>query len=216
MVWNVLAIAIAAAALLTSSVLAMRQASLMFRANHIPIYIELFSQFRSLEFQDHCGFIIDRLAQENVAEETGISGLPDKARAAVYDVGWLFAEIATLRLLDAVDHRIDSMVQVRLPQVWKALAPFVYQERKRLGTSNMFWRSFEKFAADVDRLPEGAINTLIEQRRRRTLWIPARRNAPAGSRQVTRPPTATPQEATSASATEHTQNQQIGQTATNS
>lgn len=205
MVWNVLAIAIAAAALLTSSVLAMRQASLMFRANHIPIYIELFSQFRSLEFQDHCSFIIDRLAQENAAEETGLSGLPDEARAAVYDVGWLFAEIATLRLLDAVDHRIDSMVQVRLLQVWKALAPFVYQERKRMGVSNMFWRSFEEFAADVDRLPEGAINPLIEQhRRRRTLRNSTTgRKSPAGSRHATRPLTAVPQEATSANAADN-------------
>jgi hypothetical protein len=195
-VWNVLAIAIAAAALLMSSVLAMRQASLMFRANHIPIYMELFSQFRSLEFQDHCHFIIDRLAQENVAEETGISGLPGEARAAVYDVGYLFIEIATLRLLDAVDHRLDSMVQIRLLQVWKVLAPFVYAERRRLGTSSMFWRVLEEFAADAAILPEGSVNTLIDQHRhRRTLWIPARRNAPARSRHMTRPPTAGPQEA---------------------
>jgi hypothetical protein len=60
-------IAIAAAALLTSRVLVMQQASLMFRANHIPVYIELCSQFRSLEFQDHCSFIIDRLARENAS-----------------------------------------------------------------------------------------------------------------------------------------------------
>jgi hypothetical protein len=201
MVWNVLAIAIAAAALLTSSVLAVRQAGLMFRANHIPIYIELFSQFRSLEFQDRISFIVDRLAQENVAEETGISGLPDEARAAVYDVGWLFTEISTLRLLDAVDHRIDSMVQVRLLQVWKALAPFVYQERKLMGAPNTFWRSFEEFAADVDRLPEGAINLLIEQhRRRRTLRNPTGRKSPAGSRHATHPPTAVPKEAAPANA----------------
>lgn len=114
--------------------------------------------------------IIDRLARENVAEGTGISGLPDEARAAVYGVGGLFLGISLLRLADAVDHRFDAMVQVRLVQVWKVLAPFVYQERKRLGDANMLWRAFEEFAADVERLPEGAINALIEQhRRRRTL-----------------------------------------------
>lgn len=128
MVLNVLAIVIAAAALLISSVLAAQQAGLMFRANNIPVYIELFSQFRSFEFNDHCNFIIDRLGQEYMAEETVISGLPDEARAAVYDVGGLFTEIATLRLLGTVDRRIDSMVQVTVLQVWKALAPFVYAE----------------------------------------------------------------------------------------
>lgn len=171
MVWNVLAIALSAAALLISSVLAMQQAGLMSRANHIPIYVDLFSQYRSVEFQEHCRLIVERLAQENVAEETGISGLPDEARAAVYDVAGLFAEIATLRLLGAIDRRIDVMVQVRLLQVWRVLAPFVYAERKRLGTSNMFWRSLEEFAADVDRLPEGSINALIQRRRRRSaVW----------------------------------------------
>ena len=102
MVWNVLAIAIAAVALLMSSILAGQQAGLMLRANHIPVYIELFSQFRSAEFQDHYSFIINRLAQENVAKEVGISGLPDEARAAVNDVSGLFTEIAALRLLGAV------------------------------------------------------------------------------------------------------------------
>ena len=61
MVWNVLAIAIATAALLASSFLAIQQVGLMFRGNHIPVYMEFFSVFRSLEFQDHCSFITDRL-----------------------------------------------------------------------------------------------------------------------------------------------------------
>lgn len=191
MVWNVLALALSAAALLISSVLAMQQARLMFRANHIPVYMEFFSQYRSVEFQEHCRFIVERLAQENVAEETGISGLPDEARAAAYDVAGLFTEIASLRLLGAIDGRVDSMVQVRLLQVWKVLTPFVYAERRRLGTSNMFWRSFEEFAADVDRLPEGSINTLIERHRRRSAAWSARTPK---SRQVASPPPPAPSE----------------------
>jgi hypothetical protein len=166
MVWNVLAITIAAAALLTSSLIAVRQAALMFRANHIPVYIELFSQLRSLEFNDHRNFIIHRLGQEHVAADVGISGLPPEARAAIYDVGGLYTEIATLRLLGAVDRRVDSLLQLRLVRTWEALAPFVYEERRRLGVSSMFWRAFEEFAADASRLPEGSINTLIEQHRR--------------------------------------------------
>jgi hypothetical protein len=166
MVWNVLAIAVAAAALLVSSVLAVQQARLMFRANHIPVYIEIFSQFRSLEFQDRLNYVVGKLAEEYDPEEVGISDLPTEPRGAVYDVGSFFIEIATLRLIGAVDRRIDALLQVRLLQAWSALAPFVYAERKRLGVSNMYWRSFEEFAADVGQLPEGAINDLIDKRRR--------------------------------------------------
>ncbi len=184
MVWNALAISIAAAALLMSSVLAMQQAGLMLRANHIPVYMEVFSQERSVEFQDNYLFVITRLAQENVAEQTGISALPDEARAAVYDVVGLYAQVGTLRLLGVVDRRIDSMMQVRCLRAWKALAPFVYEERRRQGLSNMLWRTFEEFAADIERLPEGSINDLIDQHRRldqhrrwRAVWAAVRRNA---------------------------------------
>lgn len=208
MVWNVLAIAIAAAALLMSSVLAMQQARLMLRANHIPVYMEIFSQIRSTEFQEHYRFVVNRLAQENVAEETGISGLPDEARAAVYDLGGLYTQVATLRLLGAIDRRVDSMMQVRLVRAWKVLAPFVYEERRRLGVSNMYWRAFEEFAADIERLPEGSINDLIAQHRRHhehRRWRAARparrRNAPSTSRQAAQPPTPALPEAAAATAT---------------
>jgi hypothetical protein len=194
MVWNVLAIAIATAALLASSFLAVRQTVLMFRANHIPVYLELFSEFRSLKFQDHCSLITDHLGQDFVAEEVGISGLPSEAREAVWDVGGLFTEIATLRLMGAVDRRVDSLVQVTLPPVWKALAPFVYEERRRRGVANMFWRAFEEFAIDVASLPDGSVNAQIERHRgtgkawvaRRPSRRAARRSAPV------LPPSASP------------------------
>lgn len=207
MVWNILAIAIAAAALLMSSVIAMQQASLMLRANHIPIYMEIFAQERSVEFQDHYLFVINRLAQENVAEQTGISGLPDEARAAVYDVGGLYCQIGTLRLLGAVDRRVDSMVQVRCPRAWKALAPFLYEERRRQGLSNMLWRTFEELAADIEHLPEGSINNLIDQHRLldrhlpwRAVWAARRRNSPPTGRQVAQPPPSAAPEAASVTA----------------
>lgn len=207
MVWNVLAIAIATVALLMSSILAMQQANLMLRANHIPVYMEIYSQIRSMEFQDHYRFVINRLAQENVAEQTGISGLPDEARAAVYDVSGLYTQVATLRLLGAVDRRIDSMMQVRLVRAWKVLAPFIYEERRRLGVSNMYMRAFEEFAADIERLPEGSINDLIAQHRRLdqhrrwgAVWAARRRGARSISRQVPQPPTPAPPEAASATA----------------
>jgi hypothetical protein len=194
MVWNVLAIAIAASALLASSLLAVQQVGLMFRANHIPVYMAIFSEFRSLKFQDHCAFITDRLGQEYVAKERGISGLPDEAREAVWDVAGLFVEISTLRLMGAIDRRIDSLVQVWLPPIWEALAPFVYEERRRRGVSNMFLRSLEAFAADVASLPKGSINTHIERHRRTGKpWLAARRSAPLASRSVPLlPPTASP------------------------
>jgi hypothetical protein len=195
MVWNVLAIAIAASALLASSFLAVQQAALMHRANHVPVYLEFFSEFRSLKFQDHCSFIVNHLSQEFVAEKVGISELSPEAREAVWDVGGLFTEMATLRLMGAVDRRVDSMVQVTLPAVWNALAPFVYEERRRRGVSKMFWRALEEFAMDVASLPEGSINAHIERHRRTGRpWV-ARRPSPfaAWRSAPVLPPTASPE-----------------------
>jgi hypothetical protein len=198
MVWNVLAIAIAVAALLVSSIIAVRQAALMFRANHIPVLMEIFTQLRSLEFNDKRSYIIHRLAQEHVAADVGISGLPAEARAAVYDVAGLYTEIAMLRLVGAVDRRIESMIQLHLVRTWEALAPFVYEERRRLGVSNMFWRAFEEFAADATGLPEGSINILIEQHRRPLrARLPKVRNSYAIGRRNTRSPASASPEAAS-------------------
>jgi hypothetical protein len=189
MVWNVLAICVAAAALLASIVVAAQQASLMFRANHIPVFIELLSQFRSLEFNDNCNYIIDRLGKECVPEETGISGLPDAARAAVYDASGFFVEVAMLRLVGGLDYRFDSFIQIRTPRVWKALSPFVMEERKRLGVTSMFWRSFEELAADLERLPEGSINILIDDHRRQaSARFPRLRGFVTPGRQIFRLP----------------------------
>jgi hypothetical protein len=50
----------------------------------------------------------------------GISGLPDDAREAVYDVAGLFQGIATLRLLGILDERVKTLFQVRIVRIWSA------------------------------------------------------------------------------------------------
>ena len=167
MLWNVIAIALSALALLCTTVIALQQSVLMRRANQIPAYINMTEQFRSMHFNDHYRFIMQHLAEYD--PQLGISGLPDDAREAVYDVAGLFQGIAHLRLFGILDERVDAMVQVRTLRIWAALAPFVERERELQGTGRYMFRALEEFAADTERLPDGAVNILIDKHRRRRL-----------------------------------------------
>jgi hypothetical protein len=166
MVWNVVTLLVAVIALGSSTAIAVRQVALMRKANHLPAYIDLLSQLRSPEFNAHFRLIMNSLAQD-YDPQLGISGLPDNAQAAVYDVGGLFTEIAALRLLGILDERVDVLVRVSLVNSWRVLAPFVKAERVLLGVPGMYWRSYEEFAADAAALPANAIDVLIEKQRRR-------------------------------------------------
>ena len=166
MVWNVVAVILACLALASSTVLAVEQARLSRRANHIPAHFDLAAQFRSLEFNDHYQFVTTRLAAE-CDPHGGISGLSDEARAAVYDVAGLIQGIASLRVLDILDDRVLAVIKVRAVRVWESVAPFVLRERELQGTSGQYlWRLLEEFAADAAALPDDVVNSLIDQQRR--------------------------------------------------
>jgi hypothetical protein len=169
MLWNVIAIVLSALALASSTIIAVRQSALMHRSNHIPTYVDMAGEFRSLEFNNHYRFITERLAAE-YDPQLGISGLPDDAREAIYNVAGLFQSIASLRLLGILDERATVMFQVRIVRAWSALAPFVERERELQGTPNRYlWRVLEEFAADIKLLPDDAVNRLIAEHRRRRL-----------------------------------------------
>jgi len=186
MLWNVVAVALSALALACSTFLAVQQSVLMRRANHIPAYIDLTRQFRSLHFNDHYRFVVERLAEFDA--QLGISGLPEEARAAVYDVAGLFQGIATLRLLDLLDKRIDAMVQYRTLRIWAALAPFVERERELQGTPGKYlWRILEEFAADTQRLSDDAVNAMINRHRQSGLRRLVRRGSSAGTAKAAGP-----------------------------
>jgi hypothetical protein len=96
---GVIAVVISLAALTISRVQANRQAQLMHSSNYVPVLIELLSKFRSLEFNQNYDYVCTQLAIEH-DPAMGISGLPDDARAKVYDVAYYYQVFATLIALN--------------------------------------------------------------------------------------------------------------------
>lgn len=168
MAWNIIAVVLSSFALVSSTVLAARQTRLSHRANQMPTHFDISAQFRSVEFNDHYEFVTQHLAKECDAQ-LGLSGLSDRAREAVYDVGGYLQGIATMRLLEFLDDRIVAVLRIRVIRVWAAVAPFVLRERELQGTS--LWRLLEEFAADAEALPDDIINVLIDRRRARSRRI---------------------------------------------
>jgi hypothetical protein len=127
---NIIAIALSAIALGVSTWLAVRQVLLSKRANHLPAYLHLLSEFRSREFNDHYLYVCEKLAEEHDAK-LGISGLPDNAREAIYDIAYYYQAFALLILTRIVDEDVVlAFFHWRIVRVWEAIAPYVARERE--------------------------------------------------------------------------------------
>ena len=129
---NITAIALSVLALGTSTWLAVRQVLLSKRANHLPAYLHLLSEFRSREFNDHYLYVCEKLTEEHEAA-LGISGLPENAREAVYDIAYYYQELAILILTRIVDEDVVLAFfhwRIIEKRAWEAIAPYVARERE--------------------------------------------------------------------------------------
>ncbi len=97
MLVSLIAIVISVLALASSTYLAFQQGRLLRNANFIPVYADMLTEFRTLAFNDHYYFVTRNLTAE-CDPNSGITGLPDAARTAVYDVAYYFQNFAALRL----------------------------------------------------------------------------------------------------------------------
>jgi hypothetical protein len=127
---NVIAIVLSAMALGVSTWLAVRQVFLSKKANHLPAYLDLLSDFRSREFNDHYLYVCEKLAREH-KPDLGISGLPDDAREAVYDIAYYYQAFAILIFTRIVDEDVIlALFHWRIIRVWESIAPYVTRERE--------------------------------------------------------------------------------------
>jgi hypothetical protein len=166
MVYNIIAIVLSVAALASSAYLALQHRAEQRRANLLPYYTKLIDELRTLEFNDHYRYVCTQLRTDHDSK-LGISGLPDEARRAVYDVAYMFQGMGMLRLLNVVSEQVMTTFDVRVVQVWDAVAPYVEREREINNTTGAYlMRTLEEFAADVRQMPPHAINLMIERRRR--------------------------------------------------
>jgi len=168
MIFNVVAIVLAVLALLSSTYLAVHQTILMRRANYLPAYMGFLNEFRSLRFNDHYRYVCDRLRAEH-DPDLGISGLPDEARAAIYDIAYFFQNLAAFRRLGIIEDQVSSSMNIRFVQVWDTVEPYVERERELIDTP-LLMRVLEDFAIEARHAPARQRSRL--HRRRRPLATP--------------------------------------------
>jgi hypothetical protein len=163
---NILALVLSVAALLASTYLAVRQGELMRRANFVPAYMQLLNEFRSLEFNRNYEYVVTRLHEHDPA--LGISGLPEDARRALYDVAYFYQGFGALRLIRVVDDQILAALHLRIMRVWAAVEPFVVRERELNGATGVYlMRILEDFATDAAKIPFESVDRMLTRRRLR-------------------------------------------------
>src|SRR3954469_19405386 len=81
MALNVVAVTLSVLSVLTTTVIALRQTSMMRHANELPIFIELTNEFRSPGFQEAHDLVVRRSwSSQDLA--TGVAGLSEDERLA--------------------------------------------------------------------------------------------------------------------------------------
>ncbi|WP_242891395.1 DUF4760 domain-containing protein [Actinomadura litoris] len=165
---NVAALIIAACALILSTLIALRQSLLQERANASSALLTLLSEYRSPAFHKRYEYVCQRLAQEH-SPDVGLSGLPEDAQEAVYDIVYHYMDFSTLVGLGILNEReVLALVRRRVTAVWDAIAPYIAREQE-LNPSAGTFSFLEALAAHARTLPPGQ-GTLALQWSRRGRW----------------------------------------------
>ncbi|KOV74985.1 hypothetical protein ADL01_17505 [Streptomyces sp. NRRL WC-3618] len=153
-IFNTLALVFSLIALVISLHSARREAKDARRANLLLFVGEFGRRARSPEFKEAQLYIDTSMAQHNPA--LGISRLPDPAREHVQLVGGFYSDLGALVVGGVIDEeRAVSMHYTGIKDTWRALEPFVKQERNilRARDAGGFWISFEHLAAYTEKVP---------------------------------------------------------------
>ncbi|MGI8330437.1 DUF4760 domain-containing protein [Actinomadura scrupuli] len=165
MIFNVVATVLSLAAFLSSTYIALEHRVLQKRANFIPAYMQVLDEFRTMEFHDNYRYVTTRLRVEH-DPQLGISGLPEEARRAVYDIAYFYQGVGMLRLQQVLDDETLPTMRVRTIRVWEAVAPYVERERELQGLGEIhLLRILEEFAKKAREQPSALAGGLLTRRR---------------------------------------------------
>ena len=165
MIFNIVAIVLSAVAVVTSAYTALQHRTLQKAANFAPAYMQLIRQYQTLEFHDHFRYVTTKLRADH-DPQLGISGLPDEARRAVYDIAYFYHGYGVLKLLRIIDDQVLPGMQSRIVAVWDAIEPYVERERELCGSSVVYqMRVLEEFAKEAKALPPGSFRATLTRRR---------------------------------------------------
>lgn len=147
LVLNIIAVVVSFIALTASAVIAVRQITIMRQSNQVPLFVELFQEFRSERFQVAERCIMNKVATGNTGQ--GVSGLPDDVRSAVNITNNYYGTLGALIMHGILEERVAvSMVGYRADQLWTKLESLIIAERVNRGSDD-FASFFEDFVYRV-------------------------------------------------------------------
>ncbi|NUO01380.1 MAG: hypothetical protein HUU01_12280 [Saprospiraceae bacterium] len=139
-------------ALFTSLFVAYKQIRLSENSNSFPVAIEMFKEFRSLEFKQHLNHIITELPKLNSVENP-ISDLPKDVKKSALTVSHYFDNIGVLVANKAVDKKlVISFLGGTAENAWEILAPYIKAERKKR-PNGMYQEFFENLIYEIKKSP---------------------------------------------------------------
>ncbi|WP_433360157.1 hypothetical protein ACQPZX_26230 [Actinoplanes sp. CA-142083] len=155
---NLLALIVALAAVVTSSILAWRALRLNHNANHLPVVLEALKAQRSGKFTRQEAELWDELPKHDVS--LGFTNLPEPIRGDAFEISCYYQHLGCLAEYGVADWDfIAVQITYRMLRTWDCIKPYVDAERQYRGSQNSFLNSYERFAekarvADIDAATE--------------------------------------------------------------
>ncbi|MEU0963244.1 hypothetical protein ABZ328_27440 [Micromonospora aurantiaca] len=148
MVLNAGALMAALLSLAVSAGIAIRQYTVMNRANQLPMIVDLIRQVGSTELVEKEEFLLAEIGKHD--PKCGISKLPDDVRRAATYVTSYYLTLAYLAAYKVVDKTLVALpIHYRLERVWGVIEPHVQGERKLRGSHFSYMNFLEDFVTWV-------------------------------------------------------------------
>ncbi|GAA4473567.1 hypothetical protein [Phytohabitans houttuyneae] len=145
---NVLALAVALAAVITSSFLAGRALRLNQNANHLPVVLDALRAQRLPEFTLREAELWEELPKHDAA--LGFTRLPEPLRGRAFEVSCYYQHLSYLAEYGLADWDfIAVQTTYRLVRTWDCIKAHVDAERQYRGSQNSFLNSYEVFVKKV-------------------------------------------------------------------
>lgn len=150
---NIVSATVALLALYFSTSTLVQQNRIQRQANFVPALVGLLDAFRTQQFHEDYGYLVDRLRLENDPSR-GVSGLCPRARSAFFNVIYLYQQFAMLVSLGILEYdAVAAVAGRRCVELWSLVEPYVRAERDSGRMSGSGFQLLEEFATLVQRAP---------------------------------------------------------------
>lgn len=173
---NWIAVVLSVAAVLIT----VRQVTYARQANHLPLFVDILREYRSLEFQRYYHYITTEFPKRTTVQP--LSDLEDYDRDAALTVVYFFWSIAYLTVYGIMDEEmVMATLQTPIRRCWAILGPYIEAEREKPDRIGMF-QFLEHIAvrAESTSIPKLAVKRRLQRHSRVDLMSAAHADGGAG------------------------------------